>query len=210
MKAARLAALSALAVATAGCVAPVHTASAPCLPPGRSLVVARVASPDNRTTAEGAAVRLANALRPSAEMINAREFETEAKTTGLGVWASTVTRLLEHGGSLRAEDTAALRERFGINTLLATEVTEYDQTWGRLTKQTRVGLEAQAFDLYAERVLWRRGNLSEIEDRQGWAFEAAMARAVDGLAGSICPPPPRSLAQDVHRLTRRLWNELTD
>jgi len=206
----RWTALSALALALAGCAAPVHTASPPCLPPGRSLVLARVVSHANRSTAEGAAIRLANALRPSADMLNLREFESEAKTAGLGAWASSVAGLLESGGRLRPEDGTNLREQFGITTLLATEVTEFDQSWGRYTKYTRVGLEASAFDLGSERVMWRRGNLSEIEDKQGWAFEAAMARAVDGLAGSICPPPPKSFPQEVRGMTKRLWNELTD
>ena len=90
-------------LALAGCATPRPARGAPeggCLPAGRSLIVARVGSDENRPTAETAAELLVNHLRDTAHVIGVREFLGEAGLAGLGLWASGVSERLHRGGWL--------------------------------------------------------------------------------------------------------------
>jgi hypothetical protein len=120
-------------------------------------------------------------------VIGAREFLTEAGATGFGPWAAGIAARLQRGGRLTLDEGRMFWERFDIGTLVAMEVTEYEQVWGKYAKFTRAGLDAQAFDLTGNRVLWRfRGN-AEVEDMRGRAFRIAMEDATQELADAICP-----------------------
>ena len=80
-----------------------------------------------------------------------------------------------------------MAERFDVRTLIATDLNEYDQVWGKYAKFTRAGVDAQATDLGSDRVLWRIHGDTDVEDMRGRAFRYAMEQAVQQLAGSICP-----------------------
>jgi hypothetical protein len=193
---ARLAGLALVGLALAGCALGRPARGAPeagCLPTGRSLIVARVGTDENRPTAEEAAELLANGLRETAHVIGVRELLGEARLAGLGVWASGVSERLQTGGWLTAEEGGVLGERFGIRTLVATHVTEYDQVWGKYAKFTRAGVDAQAFDLIAARVVWRLRGDAEVEDMRGRAFRVAMEEAVQELSHAMCPRQAFSL-----------------
>ena len=95
-----------------------------------------------------------------------------------------------------------LGERFGIRTLVATDVTENDQVWGKYAKFTRAGVDAQAFDLASDRVIWRLRRDTEVEDMRGRAFRFAMEQATRELAAAICPRRSFSLV-DAWRYWRR-------
>jgi len=188
---ARLAGLLLAGLALAGCATTPRPArgapEAGCLPTGRSLIVARIGTDENRSTAEAAAELLANTLRDTAHVIGVRELVAEARLAGLGVWASGVSERLQRGGWLTPEEGGVLGDRFGISTLVATEVTEYDQVWGKYAKFTRAGVDAQAFDLASDRVIWRLRGDTEVEDMRGRAFRFAMEQAIQELAAAICP-----------------------
>lgn len=157
------------------------------LSPGRRLIVARFGGEENRPTAEAAAGLLLNALRDVGGMIGPRELLAEARPIGLGVWAPGLLERLHSGGWPTPEECRVLREHFGITTVVTTELTAYEQVWGKYGKFTRAGLEAQAYDLGAERVLWRLRSDTEVEDMRGRAFRYAMEQAVQELADAIYP-----------------------
>jgi len=157
------------------------------LSPGRRLIVARFGGEENRPTAEAAAELLLNALRDAGGMLGPRELLAEARPIGLGVWAPALLERLHHGGWPTPEVGRVLREHFGITTLVATELTAYEQVWGKYGKFTRAGLEAQAYDLATERVLWRLRRDTELEDMRGRAFRYAMEQAVQEVADAIYP-----------------------
>jgi hypothetical protein len=190
----------------AGCVTTRTATSASngggCLPSGRNLFLARVSGDENRATAEAAAEMLMNALRDSAHVASVRDLMSEAGLVGLVPWASSVSARLQRGGRLTMDETRTMWERFGINTVVVTEVIEYDQVWGKYAKFTRAGLEAQAFDLPGDRVLWRMRSDTEVEEMRGRAFRVAMESAVQELAEVICPRREFSLV-NVWRSWRR-------
>ena len=191
----RLAAWLLMGAALTGCVT-ARSAKPPeesCLPEGRNAILARVNDEENRPTAEEAAELLVNALRDSAHVVGMREILTEATTGGLGPWTSGVLARLQRGGRLTLEEGRSLWEQFGITTLIATDLTEYEQVWGKYAKFTRARLDAQAFDLTGNRILWRMRGDSEVEDSRGRSFRIAMEQAVQQLADSICPTQHFSL-----------------
>jgi hypothetical protein len=170
-------------------------------PAGRVLVFARVPSEDNRAVAERAADMLAGALRESRDLVVPRELQSAAVLAGLGPWPRLAERL-ERGGWPTAEERGVLRDRFGIRTLVATEVTAYEQVWGKYAKFTRVGVEAQAFDVASAGIQWRLRGDAEVEDMRGRAFQYAMERAVRELTDAIEPQWNFSLT-DAWRYWRR-------
>jgi hypothetical protein len=201
-----LAVLLVLAAAVGGCASGRTariTPDGPCLPAGRSLVMARVASEDNRAIGEAAAEQLVNALRGVAHVSTVREFSAEASTLGLAPWAADAVSRLERGGRLTREEGQVFWDRFGIGALVIADVAVYEQVWGKYGKFTRAGLDAQAVDLVADRMLWRRNGVAEVEDKRGRAFQVVLDRAVQGLADSICPMPKSFSVVEAWRNRRR-------
>jgi hypothetical protein len=199
-----LAALALLAVLAAGGCAARATrgpvVGGECLPAGRSLVVARLVTDEDRANAEAAADLLVNALRDAGLVVGPREFLGEAHAVGLGVWASGLADRLQKGGGTTLEEGRVLGERFDIRTIVGTELREYDQVWGKYAKFTRAGVDAQAVDVGTDRVLWRQHSDIEVEAMRGRAFRFAMEQAVQDLAGTICPRRDYSLTN-----TWRSW-----
>jgi hypothetical protein len=205
MPRARLAGLVLLVAALAGCAngrSAQGPPSAQCVTAGRSLVLARVADEDNRAMAEGAADLLINALRESMPVVGGRDLVQEAEVRGRGAWAAGAMARVQRTGRPTVEDSRVFWDAFGVTTLVATDLTEYDQVWGKYSKFTRVGLEVQAFDLGSDRALWRLTGSSEVEDMRGRAFRVAMEQAVQGLADAICPRRDLSVI-DAWRYWRR-------
>lgn len=173
------------------------------LPPGRALVLARVASEENRSIAESAADLLVGGLRDSSDVVGSRDFVSAAQEMGLGVWALRLVERVQRGGRPAPEEGGALMERFGIQTVVTTEVTSYDQVWGKYAKFTRVGVEAQAFHVPAERIIWRVRREAEVEKMRGRAFQYAMEQAVQDLAETIHRPRPTFSVINAWRYWRR-------
>jgi hypothetical protein len=158
-----------------------------CLPDGRSLILARLVTDENRANAEAASDLLQNALRDAGLVIGPREFLGEATAVGLGVWAAGLTDRLQRGGGATLDEGRLLAERFDIRTVVGTELREYDQVWGKNAKYTRAGMDAQAVDVGTDRVLWRLHSETEVEAKRGRAFRFTMEQTVQDLAGAICP-----------------------
>ncbi len=151
------------------------------LPLGRTLVLARVDSEENRPTAETAAELLATALEDAGRVVRGREFAGQARALG--------------GGWPTGDEALALQSGFAVGTVLAVEVTGYDQVWGKFGKFTRVGVAAQAWDLRSAQALWRLRGESEVESMRGRAFQYSMEQAVDELAVAIRPKLEVSLVK---------------
>ena len=202
---ARLAMAALLSLSAAGCVT--HTTVAAvdgkCLPAGRSLVVARFVTDENRANAEAVADLLVAALKGDGPVIGLREFRDEANASGFGVWAAVVSDRLQRGGGLTLEEGRTLAERFDIRTVVATELREYDQVWGKYAKFTRAAVGAQAVDVGSDQVLWRLKSDTEVEAMRGRAFRYAMEQCVQELAGSICPSKTKFSVTETWRSFRR-------
>ena len=136
-RSAGLAALALMAAALAGCAS--RPAPITCLPPGRSLVLARVVTDENRANQEAVADLLVNALRDAGYVIGSRELLAEARAVGLGAWAGATLERVQRGAVLSAEEGRVMAERFDVRTLVATDLNEYDQVWGKYAKFTRAG-----------------------------------------------------------------------
>jgi hypothetical protein len=195
-----------LALLAAGCATlvspPSPRPSVSRLPAGRVLVVGRVASEENRPVAQDAAVLLLGALRGSADVLGAREFLSEAEIAGLGVRAPRLLERVERGGWPDAGEAGDLLDRAGVTTLVAVQVTTYDQVWAETGKVTRVDLEAQAFHVPSREVVWQARGAGFVEKERGRAFRLAMESAVLSLAQSIQPAPP---LPSVSELARAVW-----
>ena len=164
--------------------------NAACMPPGRVLVVARLPNDGNRSTAEAATASLVSVLRASSDVVSASELEAEAASMALGAWASgMVARLQGGGGRPTPEEARILFERFRITTLIVSDLSEYDQVWGRDGKFTRATIDGQAVDLVADIPLWRVRGRAEVDEMRGRSFEFAMEQAVQQLADGICHQP---------------------
>lgn len=153
----------------------------------RRLVLARISSEDNRATAEAASGLLVNAVRDAGAIVGAREFLAEAKSIGLGPWASALLDRLQPVGWPTAEEGRMLRDAFGITTLVMTDVTAYEQVWGKYAKFTRVGVEASVYDVRSGRLLGRFGKDVEVEEMRGRAFQYALEQAVQDLGETLYP-----------------------
>jgi hypothetical protein len=144
----------------------------------RRLVLARVSSEENRPTAEAAAGLLLNAVRDAGSIVGAKDFMAEARGLGLGFWAAGMLDRIQTVGWPTPEEGRVLREAFGITTLVMTEVTAFDQVWGKYAKFTRVGVEASVYDIRSEKVLGRVGKDVEVEEMRGRAFQYALEHPV--------------------------------
>jgi hypothetical protein len=89
-----------------------------------------------------------------------------------------------------------------VTGLVVTEVTTYEQVWGKYSKFTRVGVEARAFDVAGGGVVWRLQRGVEVEDLRGRAFEYATESAVSSLLAAIYPGTAVSVV-DLWRVWRR-------
>lgn len=200
-----LAGLLALGLAASGCALMLPPGNAPDvnrLGPARRLVVARITSEENRATAETASGLLLNSLRDAGDMLGSREFLAEARGLGLGLWATGMLDRVQTVGWPTADEGRVLREAFGITTLVMTDLTTYEQVWGKYAKFTRVGVGASGYDLATERVLWRSGKDVEVEEMRGRAFQYALEQAVQDLAEMLYPRTTFSVV-NVWRYWRR-------
>jgi hypothetical protein len=187
--------LAAAGVAATGC-SPLWSARAGAsLPPGRTLVVARPATVENRAVVESAAELVTTALRNSTEAIGVRDLFREAGAAGAAVWAPQLVDRIQRGGWPTPEEGGELLGRFRVSTLVAVEVTSYDQVWGKYAKFTRVGVGLTAFHIPAGAVIWRLHSDAEVEDKRGRAFQYAMEQAVTDVVEAIDPRWRFSLAE---------------
>jgi hypothetical protein len=103
----------------------------------RRLLLARVSSEENCPAAEAAAGLLLNAVRDAGSIVGAKEFVAEARALGLGFWAVEMLDRIQAVGQPTPEEGRVLREAFGITTLVMTEVTAFDQVWGKYAEFRR-------------------------------------------------------------------------
>jgi hypothetical protein len=157
------------------------------LPPGRTLVLGRVSSDENRPTAELAAERLAAALEEGARIVRPRDLLAEVQGLPVEGWVRGLLWRLERGGWPTPAECGFLRSSLDVATLLVTEVTEYEQIWGKYGKFTRVAVVAEARDLGLTESLWRLRGESEVEDMRGRSFQYSMEQAVGELSQAIRP-----------------------
>jgi hypothetical protein len=199
----RLAAGLLVAVLLAGCAPRVLLPRPGATPaaPGRLLVIARQPAVENRGIAERAADLMAQGLRPAGEVWTADEFVREAAAVGATAWALGLVERLRIGGWPTVDDRAELL-RFAVMGVLATEVTAYEQVWGKYAKFTRAGVEARGFDVASGAIVWRMHRAVEIEDVRGRAFEHAIESAVGALVAAVSPGTAFS-AVDLWRVWRR-------
>jgi hypothetical protein len=169
--------------------------------PGRVLVMARQASPENRGIADRGAELVAQGLRPAGEVWDVAELVREATAAGAAPWALSLVQRLATGGFPTMDDRVELL-KFAVTGLIVTEVTMYDQVWGKYAKFTRVGIEARAFDVIAGAVVWRVHRGAEVEDLRGRAFDRGLESAVDSLLAAVAPGTAYS-AMDLWRAWRR-------
>ncbi len=175
----------------------------PLKPPAeRVLLVARARMPENLPVAENAAELLAAGLRESGPALEPRDFLREAGGNGIALWGPRVVERIQRGGWPTPEERTELSSRFGISTVLAVDVTEYDQVWGKYAKFTRVGVEVQAFHLPTGALIWRVHRDTEVEDKRGRAFRYALEQVVGDLVAAIDPQLRLSLV-DAWRSWRR-------
>jgi hypothetical protein len=168
----------------------------------RRLLLARISSEDNRATAEAASGLLVNAVRDAGAIVGARDFLAEARSLGLGPWAGALLDRVQTVGWPTAEEGRVLREAFGVTTIVMTNVTTYEQVWGKYAKFTRVGVEASVYDVKSERVLGRFGKDIEVEEMRGRAFQYALEQAVQDLGETLYPRTTFSVV-NVWRYWRR-------
>jgi hypothetical protein len=192
------------ALALAGCALPALVArpgTGPAAVPGRLLVVARQTAVENRGIADRAAQLVAQGLRPAGEVWTADELVREATAAATTAWALSLVQRLALGGWPTVDDRVELL-RFAVTGLVVTEVTTYEQVWGKYAKFTRVGVEARAFDVPAGGVVWRVQRGVEVEDLRGRAFEYATESAVASLLAAVYPGTAFSVV-DLWRVWRR-------
>lgn len=192
----RLLILSIAVILAQGCTLtiPTRPASVNRLPPARGLVLPRTVDRDeNRPLAESASDLLVRRLRESGEVLGARQFLGEATAAGLGAWAGGFMERVQRGTWPTSEERAMLQERLGIHTLVATDITAFEQVWGRYGKLTRAGLLAEAYHVPSDRVLWRIRGDSEVENKPGRSFQFALEQAVEAVVQGIHPRDRMSL-----------------
>jgi len=204
----RIALLVVTALALAGCAHPMlsrpvlaRPGSGPSGIPGRMLIVARHLAVENRGVADRAAELMAAGLRPAGEVWMVDEFVREATAAASAPWALTLVQRLAQGGWPTMDDRIELL-RFAVTGVIVTEVTTYEQVWGKYAKFTRVGIEARAFDVAAGGIVWRLQRGVEVEDVRGRAFEYATEQAVQALLADVYPGTAFS-AIDLWRVWRR-------
>ena len=187
-----------IAVVVQGCslTIPTGRTSVNRLPPARSLVLPRSVDRDeNRPLAESASDLLVRRLRESGEVISARQFLSEATAAGLGPWAGGFLERVQRGAWPSLDERTTLQDRLGIHTLVATDVTAFEQIWGKYGKLTRAGVLAEAFHVPSDRVLWRIRGDTEVENKQGRSFQYALEQAVEAVVQGIHPRTRFSLTE---------------
>jgi hypothetical protein len=193
------------ALVTTGCagaeLAPRPGATPPGAPPGRLLVAGRLFAVENRGIGERAAELVAQGLRATGEVWTPADLVRAAAVAGAPSWALRVEERLKLGGWPTPDERGELL-RFGVTGMLVTEVTDYEQVWGKYAKFTRVGVEAHAVDVASGAIVWRVHRAVEVEDVRGRAFEYAIESAVGELLGAI-QPGTRFSVLDVWRSWRR-------
>ena len=193
----------------AGCAQPLllgrplvaRPGSGPSALPTRVLVVARHVGVENRGISDRAAELMAQGLRFAGEVWMPDDLVREAAAVGATPWALAVAQRLTAGAWPSADDRIELL-RFAVTGLIVTEVTAYEQVWGKYAKFTRVGVEARAFDVPAGGVVWRLHRAVEVEDVRGRAFEHAIENAVGSLVAAVYPGATYSVV-DLWRVWRR-------
>lgn len=158
----------------------------PYAPPGRMLLLAREGDVLNRGIATRAAELVAQGLRPAGEVWSPEELLREASVAGGLPWALPMLARLRQGG-WPTEDERIELLRFAVTGVIVTEITTYDQVWGRYAKFTRVGVEVRGFDVAAGGIAWRLHRTVEVEDVRGRAFEYAVEQAVAQVLAAIAP-----------------------
>jgi hypothetical protein len=159
----------------------------------RLLIVARAASLEDRPIADRAAALMAHALRDTIDTVDLRRLRHESEVLGS---AAALGRLLERLGEAgwpSPEEGAALFAHHGVAAMLALEVTEYDQVWGRYGKFTRVGLVARMVEVSTGALLVDQHRELEVDEMRGRAFQFALERVVAELASSLDPRPGVSI-----------------
>jgi hypothetical protein len=156
---------------------------------------------ENRGVADRAVELMATGLRPAGEIWTADELLREATAAGMTPWALSLVQRLGLGGFPTVDDRVDLL-KFAVTGLIVTEVTTYEQVWGKYAKFTRVGVEARAFDIAAGGVVWRLHRGVEVEDLRGRAFEHGIDSAVSALLAAIHPGTAFSVV-DLWRTWRR-------
>ena len=185
---AAIAAILAQGCTLAALTVPTRPASANRLPPARALVVPRSVDRDeNRPLADSASDLLVRGLRESGEVLGTRQFLGEATAAGLGPWAGGFLDRVQLGAWPTAEERTMLQERLGIHTLIATDITAFEQVWGKFGKLTRAGLLAEAYHVPSDRVLWRIRGDSEVENKQGRSFQFALEQAAEAVVQGVHP-----------------------
>jgi hypothetical protein len=182
--------LCVLGLSLSGCApywAPNGGEDASRLPPGRTLVLGRASSEENRPTADLAAERLAALLEEGGRIVRPRELLAEVQGLSVESWARGLLWRVERGGWPTPAEAGILRSSLDVATLLVTEVTEYEQIWGKYGKFTRVAVVAEARDLGSTDSLWRLRGESEVEDMRGRSFQYSMEQAVEELSRAIRP-----------------------
>jgi hypothetical protein len=203
-RASRLTAALVAALALAGCAQTpllARPGTGPAALPGRLLVIARQPTAENRGIADRAADLVAQGLRPAGEVWTADDLVREATAAATTPWALSLVQRLALGGWPTVDDRVELL-RFAVTGLVVTEVTTYEQVWGKYSKFTRVGVEARAFDVAGGGVVWRLQRGVEVEDLRGRAFEYATESAVSSLLAAIYPGTAVSVV-DLWRVWRR-------
>jgi hypothetical protein len=193
-----------ITLALAGCARPPllpRPGASPAGVPGRVLIIGRQPDALNRGIADRAVDLMAQGLRPAGEIWTAEELVREATAAGAAPWALTLVQRLAIGGFPTTDDRSELL-RFAVTGLIVTEVTTYDQVWGKYAKFTRVGVEARAYDVIAGSVVWRLHRGVEVEDLRGRAFERGIDSAVQSLLAAVYPGTTYSVV-DLWRVWRR-------
>ncbi len=193
----------------AGCARPILPArpqvgrpgTGPAAPPGRILVVARQPVTVNRGIGDRAADLLAQGLRPAGEVWTFDDVRREATVVGAAPWAANLADHLATGGWPTVDDRMQLL-KFAVTGIVVSEVTAYEQVWGKYAKFTRVGVEARGFDVAAGGVVWRLHRGVEVEDVRGRAFDYAIESAVAAVVAAIYPGTPFTVV-DLWRGWRR-------
>ncbi len=137
----------------------------------------------NRAVAERMARLLAQEL--GARWGNVKSHDWLRET---GAW--TVTGDGQTGGARLQSLVASLQsppsgEGLAVGTVVVVEVSLYEQYWERLTKITRVGLEARLIHPSTGHPLWGGRYDVQVKGHPGRAFDDATRLAISGLAEAL-------------------------
>ena len=182
-----------LALLVAGCGGSPYVVAGPdyLAERGRSgvLVVPGPRDPESVVAARDVGRLLAAEL--STRWFNVLDFDVVVKTSPdlepllLRVAAQTLA-----GQLVEREAAEALLRRHQVGQLLVLDVFRSEQYWGRVTKITRVGVEARLLELAEGRLLWQGRYDPEVSGSAGYGFDAATRRVVRELVRALSNGPP--------------------